>query len=104
MQTTAQQNYPEPLPIPELKLIEKPLYYVGTQVISLGRKNSWEAFTDTLSALYVCNSRWICGRFVTWTLKTLTPNGLRDKRGGYFDTETGTYYFGKSELYREMFD
>lgn len=85
-----------------LKVVEQPLYLVGTQVVSLGRENSWEAFKDDLSALYTCNSRWLGGRFVAWTLEILTPNGLREKRGGYFDTETGTYYFGKSEFYRTL--
>lgn len=96
---TAQTLHPEPAP-PALSLAPKPLYYTGTQVISLGRENSWEAFKDDLSALYTYNSRWLGGRFIAWTLERLTPNGLRERSGGYFDMETGIYYFGKSELYR----
>lgn len=78
-----------------LKVAPPPLYLVGTQVVSLGRENSWEAFTDDLSKLYACNSRWLGGRFVTWHLSALGPNGLRQKRGGYFDMETGVYCYGR---------
>lgn len=92
MQNLAVKTYP--VEIPELKVVEQPLYLVGTQVVSLGRENSWEAFKDDLSALYTCNSRWLGGRFVSWTLEALGPRGLQKKRGGWMDAETGLYIYG----------
>jgi len=95
MQSTAQQIYLEPNPIPELKIVEKPLYCVGTQVQGWGRDGSWEAFKDDMSALYACNSRWLGGRFITWELEFWTfSKGMQRKRGGYFDVETGVYFYG----------
>jgi len=95
MQNTAQQTYPESNPIPELKIAAPPLYFVGTQVRSLGRENSWEAFKDDMSVLYDTNSRWLGGRYVKWTLSVPGPFGIKQKRGGYFDMATGIYVFGR---------
>jgi hypothetical protein len=92
MQSTAQKLYPEQATIPALKIVEKPLYLVGTQVRGYAGGKSWEAFKDDLSALYVADGRW--GRFTIWTLEADGPRGLQKKRGGYTDTETGIFHYG----------
>jgi hypothetical protein len=55
---------------------------------------SWEAYKDDMSALYCCDARWMGGRFVIWTLEADSPQGLIKKRGGYFDSETGVFFYG----------
>lgn len=42
------QDYPE---FPKLRIVEKPLYLVGTQVRGLNLPGSWEAFTEELQIL-----------------------------------------------------
>lgn len=94
MQSTAQKLYPEQATIPALKVVEQPLYLVGTQVRGYAGGRSWEAFKDDLSALYSTDGRWCGGRFVIWTLEADGPRGLVKKRGGYTDSETGIFHYG----------
>ena len=89
MQNLAVKTYP--VELPELKVVEAPLYLVGTQVRAYAGGKSWEAFKDDLSALYSCDARW--GRFTIWTLEADSPRGLQKKRGGYTDSQTGTFYY-----------
>lgn len=99
MQSTAQKLYPEQALIPALKVVEQPLYLVGTQVRGYAGGKSWEAFRDDMSALYSVDARWCGGRFVIWTLEVDTPRGLEKKRGGYLDAETGTYFYGPRQVH-----
>ena len=91
-----EQDYSE---ITELKLVEKPLYLVGTQVRGLNLPGSWEAFKDDLSVLYQQDSRWCGGRFLLWTFETYGDFGKRlSIRQGHWISETGVYiYFGPKE-------
>jgi hypothetical protein len=80
--------------IPELRLVEKPLYLVGTQVRGLNLPGSWEAFKDDLSVLYQQDSRWCGGRFLLWTFETYGDFGKRlSIRQGYWIAETGVYIY-----------
>jgi hypothetical protein len=80
--------------IPEFRVVEKPLYLVGTQVRALHLPGSWEAFKDDLSVLYHQDSRWCGGRFLLWTFETYGDFGKRlSRRQGHWITETGVYIY-----------
>jgi hypothetical protein len=85
--------------IPELRVVEKPLYLVGTQVRAFHLPGSWEAFKDDLSVLYLQDSRWCGGRFLLCTRETYDVFGKRlSIRQGHWITETGVYiYSGPKE-------
>jgi len=85
--------------IPELRLVEKPLYLVGTQVRGLNLPGSWEAFKDDLSVLYQQDNRWCGGRFLLCTRETYGDFGKRlSRRQGHWISETGVYiYSGPKE-------
>jgi hypothetical protein len=85
-------------PIPELRVVEKPLYMVGTQVRGLNLPGSWEAFKDDLSVLYQQDSRWCGGRFLLWTFETYGDFGkCLSIRQGYWIAETGVYIYSGSK-------
>jgi hypothetical protein len=85
-------------PIPELRVVEKPLCLVGTQVQAHPLPGSWRAFTEDGFKFYEVDSRW-CGRFHVWTLEINGEWGRRLKRRqGYWDSRTGIYiYSGPKE-------
>jgi hypothetical protein len=93
MQSTAQQIHPDQTSIPELKIVEKPLYFVGTQVRALD-KGDWEAFKEDFSKHYVIDSRWCGEKFTSWSLEKYDGYKLVAKRGGYVDAETGIFHHG----------
>lgn len=90
------QDYPE---FPKLRIVEKPLYLVGTQVRGLNLPGSWEAFMEDGSKFYQVDSRWCGGRFYLWTLEVYGDWGKRLKvRQGYWITNTGVFiYTGPKE-------
>ncbi|MBU4353828.1 MAG: hypothetical protein KJ822_00615 [Proteobacteria bacterium] len=85
----------DPIEIPELKVVEAPLYMVGTQARGLGRNGSWEAFREDFSKHYTNDSRWCGGRFVLWTMEQYDGCKLAKTRGGYLDTITGVHHYGR---------
>jgi len=85
--------------IPELRVVEKLLYMVSTQVRGLNLPGSWEAFKDDLSVLYQRDNRWCGGRFILWTHETYGVFGERlSIRQGHWISETGVFiYSGPKE-------
>lgn len=80
--------------VPELKVVEAPLYMVGTQIRGLDT-GDWEAFMEDFSKHYATDSRWCGGRFTVWSLEKYDGRKLMAQRSGYLDHGTGVYFYGQ---------